>query len=66
MNTWMPLTEAATASGRSRRTLQTWVRRGIVAGACRLSDGTAMVWLPHVIDATWNAERRDARSTTAA
>lgn len=65
MNAWLPLVDAARVSGRSRRTLQTWVRRGVVAGACRLSDGAAMVWLPHVIDATWSAKRRAARSDAA-
>ena len=59
MNGWVRLTDAARAAGRSRRTVQTWVRRGVVSGACRLTDRAALVWLPHVIDATWNAERRD-------
>jgi hypothetical protein len=60
VNGWVPLSAAATAAGRSRRTVQTWVRRGVVAGACRLSDRAAMVWLPDLMAATWRAERRGA------
>jgi hypothetical protein len=60
MTGWVRLVDAAAAAGRSRRTLQTWVRRGTVRGCCRLSDHAAMVWLPDVMDATWKSDRRAA------
>jgi hypothetical protein len=49
---WVTLVEAARAAGRPHRTLRTWVTRGIVSGACRTDDGSVLVWLPDVMDAT--------------
>lgn len=47
---WVPLTTAASLSGRSVETVETWAKRGQVTTSCRVEDGRKLVWWPDLQD----------------
>lgn len=62
---WVPLQEAVDASRRPHKTLRTWMRRGQVLAACRISDRQLVVWWPNVYERVFSTERRASRRRSA-
>lgn len=58
---WVPIADAAKATKRSLKTVESWIHRGLVDVACRLSDRRQVVWWPHVDARARRAPRRAKR-----
>jgi hypothetical protein len=58
MNPWHTITDAALLVARPTHTVRTWVRRGKVPTACRLTDRALVVHLPDLGEYARQAEQR--------
>lgn len=57
---WVPVRDAAVAAKRSVETLESWVKRGLVEVACRISDRRHLVWWPDIEARAARAQKRKA------